>query len=412
MRFSAVPGTGENTGVVPDDSPLLFPFDTPRWQYPEPVHAELLAHDPVPTVRLASGQRARLATRFADVRTVLADNRFSRAEGAKPDAPTVVPGTNAPEMITSMDPPEHTRLRRLVSKAFTFRAVERLRPRCEQVVDGLLTRMARERPADIVTMLADPLPATMICEMLGVEVDDRQVFYRWLRAATAVVAAPPEEVEAATAQAAGYLFELFARRRAEPADDLVTALVQVNDEGDRLTEPELLMTVLTLFGAGQETTSNQLTKSLVLLLRHRNQWDLLVDKPDLVPGAVEELLRVVRLGPGAFTRVAVTDVELTGGRVAYGEAIFAVLNAANHDPTVFSDPDRIDVARDNASAHLSFGHGIHHCLGAPLARLELQLALHGLVTRFPALRLAVAESDLAWNTHTVAGGPITLPVVW
>ena len=394
------------------ENPLLFPFDTPRWRYPEPILADLLANDPVPTVRVASGQQARLATRFDDVRTVLGDNRFSRAEGVKPDAPNVVPGINIPEMITSMDPPEHTRLRRLVSKVFTHRAVERLRPRVEMIMAELLDRLARTQPAELVAALSDPLPATVICEMLGIPTEERHVLYRWMRVGGATEAVPPEEAEAAHAQAAGYLVELFAKRRAEPADDLVTALVQVHDEGERLSEPELLLMVLTLFGAGQETTSNFLSKSLVLLFQHRAQWDLLVSRPELVPNAVEELLRYVRLGPGAFTRVATADVELSGGAVATGEAIFAVLSAANYDPAVFADPDRLDVTRTNAYAHVAFGYGIHHCLGAPLARLELQAALHGLVTRFPTMRLAVPEADLEWNTTSIAGGPVTLPVVW
>jgi len=393
--------------------PLSFPFGTPRWQYPEPVHAELLASNPMPVVRLASGQHGRLATRHADVRTVLADGRFSRAEAVKPGMPTIMPGGNLPETITSLDAPEHTRLRGLVAKAFTFRAVSRLRPRIDEVVDELLTTMAREQPADLVAALAEPLPATIICEMLGIPLAERKVCYAWVLQRATTVAPTAGEREAATSQAVSYLTGLFARRRAEPADDLVTALVQVHDEdGDRLSERELLTIVLTLFAAGQETTSSQLTKSLVLLFRHRDQWDRLVDDPGLVPGAVEEMLRVVRIGPSTFTRVALTDVELTAGTIAAGETVFPVLPAANYDPDIFPDPERIDVSRPNASSHLTFGHGMHYCLGAPLARLELAAAMHGLVSRFPRLHLAVPEAELTWAPDSLVGGPTALPVAW
>jgi cytochrome P450 len=273
--------------------------------------------------------------------------------------------------------------------------------------------MAREQPADLFAALAEPLPATIICEMLGIPLTERKVCYAWVLQRATTIAPTAGEREAATKQAADYLLDLFARRRAEPADDLVTALVQVHDEdGDRLSERELLTIVLTLFAAGQETTSSQLSKSLVLLFRHRGQWDRLVADPGLVPGAVEEMLRVVRIGPSTFTRVALTDVELSGGTVAAGETVFPVLPAANYDPAVFPDPDRIDVSRANAGSHLTFGHGMHYCLGAPLARLELAAAMQGLVTRFPTLHLAVPETELIWTPNSLVAGPMAMPVAW
>lgn len=388
----------------------LFPFEGPRSIDPPLLAMEMQAVDPVPYVRLASGHSVRLATRYDDVRRVLTDGAMSRAGCVGPDAPTIVPGSMSPDLMSNMDPPRHTRLRRLVSGAFTFRAVDRLRPQVELVVDELLDEMVvKGAPADLVASLANPLPAVVICEMLGIPRDERAAPYAWVHAATHPDA---EELDRATAEASTYLLDLIARKRSSPGDDLLTALIQVRDSGDQLTEPELLTTVLMLFAAGQETTASQLAKSVLVLTQHPDQWDRLVADPSLVPQAVEELLRYVGLGHAAFPRAALTDLELSGVAVQEGEAIFPLLAVANRDPVVFPDPGRFDVTRVDAVLHLSFGRGIHFCLGAPLARLELTVALTALVTMFPTLRLANPDTEPDWNPHTVAGGLSSLVVTW
>lgn len=391
----------------------MFPFTTPWSDETDADIARFRAEDPVPLVRLPDGHEVRLVTRYADVRLALSDSRFSRAASARPDAPTLMPGTQSPEAITSMDPPEHARLRRLVSRAFTFRSVERMRPRVAAMTAGLLDAMAEHGPpADFVAMLADPLPAMVICEMLGIPAAERAPLTSWLKASVDVTGLPPEQLAAAQGQAAMFLLELMAAKRREPQDDLLTALVEVHDGSDRLSEPELLMIVMSLFGAGQETTTSQLSKSVLTLFRHPDQHALLVDKPELVPNAVEELLRYTRLGRATFPRIPTADMTLSDTTVASGVSVFPVIYSANRDPAVFADPDRFDVTRADAGSHLAFGHGIHHCLGAPLARLELQEALGALLARFPTLQLAVPEAELRWDDEHVTGGLVALPVTW
>jgi cytochrome P450 len=388
----------------------VFPFQTPGSVDPSPQAVEMQAVDPVARVRLATGHEVRLATRYDDVRRALTDPTCSRAACIGPDAPTIVPGAMSPDLMANMDPPRHTRLRRLVSKAFTARAVEQFQPRLALVVDDLLAGMvAKGAPVDLVACLADPMPAIVICELLGIPPGERDPLYAWLRAATRPDGPDLGEV---TVTASMYLLELIEHKRQVPGDDLLTALVEVRDEGERLTEPELLMTMLSLFGAGQETTSSQLSKSVLVLGRHPEQWDRLVADPGLVPQAVEELLRYVGLGPAAFPRMATAAIELSGFAVAAGEAIFPMLGVANRDPLVFPDPDRFDVTRADAGLHLSFGRGIHFCLGAPLARMELRTALHALVTTLPTLRLAEPGEEPDWNTQTVSCGLTTLSVAW
>jgi cytochrome P450 len=388
-----------------------FPFDVPLSIDPAPQLVEMQAVDPVPWVRIATGHDVRLATRYDDVRRALSDSMMSREACVAPDAPTLVPGAMSPDALTNMDPPRHTRLRRLVSKAFTARTVERFRPRAELVVDELLDDMViKGSPADLVACLANPLPAIVICELLGIPPNERDPLYAWLHAAVNLHG--DDELDQLTEQAAGYLLELISRKRQAPGDDLLTALVEVSDQGDRLSEPELLMTMLSLFGAGQETTSSQLAKSVHVLGTHPEQWDRLVADPGLVPQAIEELLRYVGLGHAAFPRMATADVSMSGVVLPAGSVIFPVLNVANRDPAVFPDPNRLDVTRADAGLHLSFGRGIHFCLGAPLARLELTTALTALVTMFPTLRLAEPDQEPDWDTQTASCGLRSLPVTW
>jgi cytochrome P450 len=390
-----------------------YPFDSAPSVHPDPRLLALQADDPVARVRIPSGDEVYLVTGYEDVLTVFSDLRFSRAAGAVPGAPTLMPATQGIEAMFNMDPPDHTRLRRLVSKAFTHRSVAALAPRIVSIVDSLVDAMVDQgEPADFVSQLAAQLPVTVICEMIGIPVDERAVLYDWVATTTRAEPPSPEEMMDVAVRSSTYLLGLIDRRRHQPEDDLMTALTQVHDEGDQLTHDELVATLLLLFGTGQETTSNHLTLSVLTLLQHRDQWERLVERPDLVPNAVEELLRYVRLVETSMSRVAVADVELSGGTVPAGYTVFGVTNAANRDPSVFENPGELDIERPDATKHIAFGQGVHFCLGAPLARLELQTALTALVTRLPKLRLAVAETDLEWNTVNFTGGVRALPVTW
>jgi unspecific monooxygenase len=309
-----------------------------------------------------------------------------------------------------MDPPDHTRLRRLVSKAFTARLIERLRPRIEQVVQELLADASGE--VDLIRALAYPLPVILISELLGVPAQDRDRFKGWSDALARgldpdflLPAADIAERDQARLEFAAYFQELSALRRSDPRDDLLSALVAVSDGGDALTEQELLATCILLLVAGHETTVNLIGNGALALLRHPDQLAWLRTHPEAVPAAIEELLRYDP--PVQLTlRTALQDTELAGATIKRGELVLLLTGAANRDPTVFEDPDRLDLQRA-ASGHLSFGLGIHFCLGAPLARLEGEIALAALLRR----DITLAGGDLAYRDNLVLRGLARLPVI-
>lgn len=315
----------------------------------------------------------------------------------------------------TMDPPDHTRLRRLVSKAFTPRLVERLRPRVEELVDALLGPVSGD--ADLIATLAYPLPVIVISEMLGVPAEDRDLFKGWsdslARGLDPDFLLPAAEIaqrDAARDEFAEYFRALAAKRRAEPRDDLLSALVGVSDGGDVLSEQELLATCILLLVAGHETTVNLIGNGALALLRDPAQLRLFRERPENVQAAVEELLRFDP--PVQLTlRSALEDVDLDGTLVERGKLVLLLTGAANRDPAVFEDPDRLDLLRysegRDTPKHLSFGHGAHFCLGAPLARLEGRVALGKLFER----DVALAEGDLAYRDNLVLRGLRELPVV-
>ncbi|HEY3609659.1 MAG TPA: cytochrome P450 [Pseudonocardiaceae bacterium] len=315
--------------------------------------------------------------------------------------------------ILSMDPPEHSRLRKLVARAFTARQIERLRPRTQAIVDDLLDRMiAAGSPADLAESLAWPLPITVICELLGVPVEDRDRFRVWTDRLLSLSGTEIEQTMQARESLDAYLADLIAQRRVEPTDDLLGQLVLARDEDERLSEGELVAFGVTLLVAGHETTANQTGNFVFLLLDQPQLWQQLVGDPDLVPAAVEELTRFVPLGASAaFARIATEDLELGGRLVRKGESVVTTIASANRDETVFDRPDEINLTREQ-NPHVGFGHGVHHCLGAPLARLELQLAVGTLVRRLPGLRLAVPADDVAWRVDRLVRGVRALPVAW
>jgi cytochrome P450 len=390
----------------------IFPFDTPPELDAEPEYAQLRQEDPVPKVRLAPGGEAYLASRYQDVKQVVSDPVFSRAATSDPGVAVLRPVRRNPYIMISLDAPEHTRVRRLVARAFTVRSVELLRPRVEQIVDELIDGMvAQPRPVDFVCAFAAPLPAMVISEMIGVPFSDLEMLRGWMDIALSVTAHAPDEIRAAGEQMFGYLERLIAAKRAEPADDLLTRLIQARDQEDRLSEPELVNNAYILLTGGYETTAALLANSLLTLHRHPEQLAMLRNKRELIPDAVEELLRYVRITKAILERVAIQDVELSGVTVPAGSTVIPLQYSANRDEVLADDPDRFDITR-KPLPHMAFGGGLHFCIGAPLARLDLRAAFEGLLRRLPDLRPAVEPSAVEWKHGLLTRGPVALPVTW
>ena len=393
--------------------PLSYPFSRNRLD-PDSRYAELRRSEPVCRVQLPHGPPAWLVTTYELARSVLGDARFSRAATLGRDNPRESPieiGQVA-ESVLSMDPPEHTRMRRLVGRAFTPRRVERLRPRAEQIAAGLIDEMALGGPpADLVERFSFAFPAIIICELLGIPGADRHSFRRWTDGIVSTSAATPAQVQDTYLSLAGYLAGLVAQRRATPGDDLLTWLVHARDNDDQLTETELLFLAMAVLVGGFETTAHQITNMVYTLLSHQDQLDQLKAQPELLAGAVEEMLRFIVFGSALNPRIATADVRVGAVTVRAGEPVLCSRSSANRDEHIFADADTLDFARD-PNAHLAFGYGPHFCLGAQLARMELQVALGTILSRLPGLRLAVPEGELTWLTSTVMRGLAALPVAW
>jgi cytochrome P450 len=389
--------------------PVAYPFNNPAGL--ELAEAYAVARDTpgMIRVRMPYGEPAWLATRYADARFVLGDRRFSRAMATTEEAPRLTAATQEGGIL-SMDPPEHTRLRVLVAKAFTLRRVEMLRPRVRELAESLVDDMlAAGTPVDLVDSFALPLPVGVICEMLGVPASDRQKFRVWSDAVMSTSATTPDEFMINRERFREYMSELIAQRRREPADDLMTALVEARDEHDKLSELELIDLCNAVLIAGHETTATQLPNFLYILLENPSRLAELRADPTLLPAAVDELTRFVPLGAGAaFPRYATEDVQVGEVLVRAGEPVVVAIGAANRDALQFPNPDEVRFDRlDNP--HIGFGHGAHHCLGAQLARLELQEGLRVLLDRLPNLHLA---GTIEWKTQMIVRGPRTMPIAW
>ncbi|MFE7135180.1 cytochrome P450 [Streptomyces sp. NPDC057638] len=344
-------------------------------------------------------------------REVLTNPAFSRSAATEPGAPRVTEGLALPAMLSSLEGEDHTRIRRLLTKAFTPRMVEGMRPWITEVVTDFLDAAEREEPVDLVAALASPLPVRVMCELLGVPFEDRDRFEAWVHTMDAV-GDSTDAVLAAFEEFQEYLRALVDRRRQDPGSDLTSELIRVADGTDQLGPEELIGNLLMLLGAGTDTTVCQLASSIAALLGEPERYTLLCSRPELVDGAVEELLRYLLLLPcGAMMRVATRDTELGGWTVRAGEGVAALTYLANRDPGVFTEPDRFDLERADAGRHLSFGAGPHFCVGAQLARMELRIALGELVRRFPKARLAVPEEELRWREGGLMRMPLALPVL-
>jgi cytochrome P450 len=365
----------------------------------------------LPTIRTALGTSARLVTRYADVREVLGDaERFTNTGLPRLPAPDGQDGADfRAGNLLATDPPEHTRLRRLLTGEFTVKRIRRLEPRIAEIVDDHLDAMvAAGPPADLVSAFALPVPSLVICELLGVPYADRATFQG--RAARQIdLSLPLEERGRVAAESRAYMGELVDRARAEPGDDMLGMLVR--EHGDDLTRPELVGIAGLLLIAGHETTANMLGLGTLALLRAPDQLALVRDDPHAVAPAIEELLRWLSVVHSGIPRTVRHDTTVGGTPVAQGELLVLSLPAANRDPATVDDPDRLDVTRAIAP-HVAFGHGVHHCLGAPLARAEMAVAFPALFRRFPGLAPAVPFEEIEFRSATVVHGLRALPVTW
>lgn len=391
---------------------LVFnPMDPAFVADPYPTYHRLRAEDPVHHSPLGFW----ILTRYDDVAMALRDPRLAKEAIAAFIAARF--GRAVPALGLSMldrDPPDHTRLRSLVSKAFTPRVVEGLRPHIQEIVDGLLDRVQDAGAMDLIEQFAYPLPVIVICELLGVPVEDHERFKGWsldiARGLDSILLPPDSEVPrrsiASRHALADYFRELIARRRAAPRDDMLSALIAAEEAGDRLSEEELLATCILLLIAGHETTVNLIGNGTLALLRHPDQLRKLRENPGLIGSAVEELLRYD--GPVQRTaRIPSEDIVIDGHTIGKGEMVMPFIGAADRDPAQFREPDRLDITRTD-NRHLAFGWGIHFCLGAPLARVEGQIAINTLVQRLP--KLALAADTPQFRQSLTLRGLSSLPV--
>lgn len=397
-----------------NDMPIKIPpAGPPRLGQPMPHIRNQLQDRRVLRVELPDGSQAWLAGGYEEVRQTLVDQRFSRALAVAPGRSLQGTEVFAAGSILGLDPPEHTRLRKLVASAFTARRVEAMRPRVAIKVDRLIDELLDgPQPADLVSSFSLPLPVDVICEMLGVPAADVDQFHAWSDTILGDWERDSDVIMQALVDLYTYFVRLIALKRAEPSGDLMTALIAARDEEDRLSEEELTTMGCALLIGGHETTANQINLSLLVLLEHPDQLARLRADTDLIPAAVEELMRYVSLGDGLPpARVTREEVRLGDVTIPAGDPVLPLYSVANRDPSVFADPDRFDIDRAPAN-HVGFGAGVHHCLGSQLARLELQEAFRGLLGRVPGLRLAVAVEELRFKPGMAFHSLCELPVQW
>ncbi|MFJ5073183.1 cytochrome P450 [Streptomyces sp. NPDC088553] len=390
---------------------MTDPTQDPRFlQDPYPAYAAMRSISPVTPLPGSGGRPGHLVTGYAEAREALGDARLSKDTAvffAGQESRRRLHPAVAHTMLAS-DPPQHTRLRKLVTKAFTTGAVARLRPFIARVTDELLDQWPAGGTFDFVSGLAVPLPVIVICELLGVPEADRPEIQRW--SARLFAAGEPGVIDAASHAMADYMTGLIATKGRNPGGSLLDRLIAARDGDDQLSEAELVSLAVLLLVAGHETTTNALGNALLALLQHPAALDRLRAEPDDVPAALDELLRfdsAVSTATFRFTKEAVT---LGGTGIPAGVPVVVALGAANRDPARFPAPDQLDLDR-NAAAHLAFGHGVHRCVGAPLAKAEMEIALRALLTRYAGIRLAIPADRLEWRHTRLVRGPASLPVL-
>lgn len=373
---------------------------------PQPAYAQLRSNGPLYYV---DDMEAWVTTSYEDAVFLLKDPRFIK-DRAKIFPPQESEGGGGPfQNLLSEDPPDHTRLRRLVSQAFTPRMIEQLRPRIQQITDELLGALPPQGSMDVIQDFAYPLPMTVICEMLGIASADRQSFRIWTQ--VILTMQPGEASRDAFVAFRDYIEMLLVEKRDRPTDDLASHLVQAREDQDQLSKDELVSMILLLIIAGHETTVNLIGTGTLALLQHPDQMQLLRTHPSLLPTAIEELLRYSTPVNLSDERFAGEDILLHDQLICKGEQIFIVLTSANADEQQFSNPNVLDITRQH-NPHLAFGKGIHFCLGAPLARLEGQIAFGRLLQRLPNLRLLADPATLTWNDGPMMRGLTSLPVAF
>jgi cytochrome P450 len=399
--------------------PQVDLFDPVFKANPYPTYAQLRSSAPIHRITLPDGRGVWLVTRYEDILAIFKDKRFVKdwRKVLTPEQLAQIPPI--PQVMEPLsknmldtDPPDHERLRALVSKAFTPRLIERMRGRIQAIADSLLDAVEDKGQMDLIDEYAFPLPIIVIAELLGVPAEDRNSFREWSDAAVSGNATTEylEEVLVPHMTAfSNYLRRMFEEKRMNPEDDLISALVRAEEAGERLSEDELLGMVFLLLIAGHETTVNLIGNGVLALLQHPDQLEKLRNDPSLIKGAVEELLRYDGPVETSTERFAREDVAIGGTVIPKGEMVLVVIAAADRDPEQFADPDALDITRTD-NRHLAFGKGIHHCLGAPLARMEGQIAIGTLLRRMPKLRLKKSPQSLSWRSGMVLRGLQGLPM--
>lgn len=410
----AEPAPGR-TAVQNTETVHSCPFDFAQRLEFDPQLKELLTTEPVSRIRMSYGEGdAWLVTRYEDVRTVTTDRRFSRSAVTGRDFPRMTPEPIVQdEAINLMDPPASSRLRSLVAKSFTAHRIDAMRAGTRRIVDQLLTDLQEGgKPGDFMAGIASPLPLVTICEVLDIPEADRP----WLRAHALTMmnigAAGKQEAVRAKAELRAYFGELTAERRRAPGEDLISTLATARDGDELLGDDELTVMAMVLLITGQDTTTYQLGNIAYSLLTRPELMASLRKSPERLPRTLEELLRHIPFRKGVgIPRVALVDVELSGVRISAGDVVHVSYLTANRDDRKFERPDELDPDRPSIP-HMTFGWGAHHCLGAPLATMELETAFSSLLSRFPDLRLDVPAEEVRWNTTSIWRYPLALPVTW
>lgn len=395
----------------------MAPETPPR--APDPVQdahliaAHMRATGPVQPVTMPDGLRFWMVTGYEESRELLTDPRLSshqvydRLEKRRIGDQESTFSQDVAQNLLNTDPPDHTRLRKLVNKAFTRHSIAPMRPRIEAIADELLDAITPGEPVDLLQAYAYPLPVRVISELLGLPNEDRALFLEWSN--LLVSTASPEQMGETSGKVAGYLAGLIEAKRARPTDDLLCELIAVTEDGERLSVPELIAMAVVLLIGGYETTVNLISSGVRALIDHPDQMELLRTDPSLLPEAVEEFLRYETPNNLASPRYTTAPVPIAGVVIPEGEFVMVSLMGANRDGAHFPEPDRLDITR-RARTHMGFGHGVHYCVGAPLARLEGEIAFGHLLDRFSRIELAVDPAELRWRQSTSMHGLDALPL--